>query len=146
MALHTLTFHFMLYWLGLSVFFLSLSLSGRLKRCPPGSTRVATCPSAVVAVATSPPATWACAAPSSWWCQTGFGILLNCPAMPPRPCALQLVETPPESHVLHTFVFIMSRGAGSSLRVSILACKQARKLGLRGGERPAGPQPVFILA
>lgn len=65
--LHTLTFHFMLYWLGLSVIFF---LSSLLKSCPPGSIRVATCPSAVVAIATSPPATFDCAVPSSWQCHT----------------------------------------------------------------------------
>lgn len=57
---HTLTFHFMLYWLGLSFFFFhSFFLSFflvpcLLKSCPTGSSRVATCPGAVVALAISP--------------------------------------------------------------------------------------------
>lgn len=61
MALHTLTFHFMLYWFGLSVIFTHPPTppnpSGPLKSCPPGSIRNPTCPTAVVAMATSPPAT-----------------------------------------------------------------------------------------
>lgn len=66
--LHTLTFHSMLYWLGLSVIF--FPSPGPLKSCFPGSIRVTTCPSAVVAMATSVPATLDCAVPSSWWCHT----------------------------------------------------------------------------
>lgn len=55
---HTLTFHFMLYWLGLSFIFFSLSFS-----FPTGLSRVATWPGVVVALAISPNS-----APSSQQC------------------------------------------------------------------------------
>lgn len=122
------------------------SLSGLLKSCPPGSIRVATCPSAAVAMATSPPATFDCAVPSSWQCHTkGWSGVSDSSAN----WLTTLGQTYSERKVLHafvSFVFIMSHSAGSCLRVSILACKQVRKLGLRGGERPAGLQPVLLRA